>query len=88
MSMEYTVPNLSITKITEMEDHDIMEECLAQLLGLEEDCILFDFHQQVQKAREKAWHGRHIKKHTFKNGDLVLMYDNKFTKFPGKFQRH
>jgi len=26
--------------------------------------------------------------HTFKVDDLVLLYENKFTKFPGKFQMH
>lgn len=34
------------------------------------------------------WHDRHFKKCTFKNGDLVLLYDKKFTKFPRKFQMH
>lgn len=45
-------------------------------------------HQGVRKSREKAWHNRHIKQRTFKNGDLVLMYDSKFTKFSGMFQMH
>lgn len=26
--------------------------------------------------------------HTFKVNDLVLLYDSKFAKFPGKFQMH
>ena len=38
--------------------------------------------------REKAWHDRHIKHKTFKVGYLVLLYDNKFAKFPGKFYMH
>ena len=46
------------------------------------------FHQQVQKQREKAWHDRHIKLRTFKVNDLVLLYDSKFEKFPGKFRMH
>jgi len=40
----------------EMEEHDIMVECLAQFLALEEDHFLVGFHQQIQKYREKAWH--------------------------------
>ena len=28
------------------------------------------------------------KLHTFKVNDLVLLYDNKFNTFPGKFQMH
>jgi len=39
-------------------------------------------------VHEKAWHDRHIKLHTFKVNDLVLLYDNNFDKFPGKFQMH
>ena len=44
--------------------------------------------QQVQQAREKAWHDRYIKNKTFKEGDLVLLYYSKFAKFPGKFCMH
>ena len=65
-----------------------MNERLLQLVGLEEDRFIAGFHQQVQKEREKAWHDRHIKHKSFKEGDLVLLYDNKFSKFPGKFQMH
>jgi hypothetical protein len=42
----------------------------------------------VQKNREKAWHDRHIKSKAIKVGDLVLMYDSKFVRFPGKFCMH
>ena len=42
----------------------------------------------MQKNRENAWHGRHIKTKTNKEGDLVLMYDNKFVRFLGKFCMH
>ena len=36
----------------------------------------------------KFIHDRHIELCTFKMNDLVLLYDSKFTKFPGKFQMH
>lgn len=65
-----------------------MEERLEHLLVQEEDCFHAVFHQQVEKAREKAWHDRHIKQRTFKNEDLVLQYDNKLVKFLGKFKMH
>ena len=55
---------------------------------LEEDIFIAGFHQQVQKEREKAYHDRHIKKKSFKQGDLVLLYDNKFMKHLGKFRTH
>jgi hypothetical protein len=55
-------------------------------MELEEDKFIVGFHQQVQK--EKAYHDKHIKKKEFKQGDLVLLYDNKFMKHPGKFRTH
>jgi hypothetical protein len=58
------------------------------LVELEEDIFIAGFHQQVQKEREKAYHDRHIKKKAFKQGDLVLAYDSKFMKHPGKFRTH
>jgi hypothetical protein len=58
------------------------------LVELEEDIFIAGFHQQVQKEREKAYHDRHIKKKTFKQGDLVLVYDSKFIKDLGKFKMH
>jgi hypothetical protein len=54
---------------------------------LEEDRFIAGFHQQVQKEREKAYHDRHIKK-TFKEGDLVLVYDRNFIKHFRKFKMH
>ena len=88
MPMEYILPSLRIAQITGMIDTNTMEERLAQLLALEEDRFIAGFHQKVQKAREKAWHDRHIKSKTLQIGDLVLLYDSKFIKFPGKFKTH
>jgi hypothetical protein len=56
------------------------------LVDLEEDRFIAGFHQQVQKEREKAYHDKHIKNNTFRQGDMVLVYDSKFIKHPGKFK--
>ena len=71
-----------------MDDPTIMKERMEKILELEEDRFIAGFQQQVQKSREKAWHDRHIKKKQFQQGDLVLLYDSKFMKFPGKFKTH
>jgi hypothetical protein len=55
---------------------------------MEEDMILAGFHQEVQKERDKSWNDRHIKRKSFKEGDLVLLYDSKFFQHPGKFIMH
>jgi hypothetical protein len=57
-------------------------------MTMEEDQILARFHQQVHKARDKAWHDRHIKKKNFKEGDLILMYDSKSFQHPRKLKMH
>jgi hypothetical protein len=86
--MEYLVPSLIIDAFTNMDDTGTIQERLAQLVDLEEDIFVAGFHQQVQKEREKAYHDMHIKKKAFKQGDLVLVYDSKFIKHPGKFKMH
>jgi hypothetical protein len=58
------------------------------LVELEEDRFIAGFHQQVQKEQEKAYHDKNIKKKPFKEGDMVLVYDSKFMKHPGKFRTH
>ena len=88
MPMEYIVPSLRISTFTEMDDPAAFNERMAKILELEEDRFIVGFQHQVQKAREKAWHDRHIKKNHFQNGDLVLLYDSKFMKFPSKFKTH
>ena len=88
MPMEYIVPSLRISTFTEMDDPTMLNERLMKILELEEDRFIAGFQQQVHKAREKAWHDRHIKKKQFQIGDLVLLYDSKFMKFPGKFKTH
>jgi hypothetical protein len=86
--MKYLVPSLRIAAFTDMDDTGVVQERFAQLVELEEDRFIAGFHHQVQKEREKAYHDRHIKKKTIKQGDLVLVYDNKFLKHPGKFRTH
>jgi len=88
MLMEYIVHILWIAVFIGMTDRGALEERLTQLTKLEEDIFLARFHQQVQKECKKTWHDRHIKLHTFKVNDLVLLYDSKFDKFPGKFHMH
>jgi hypothetical protein len=51
---------------------------LSELLEREEDYFVTGFHQQVQKAREKACHDKNIKQKKFHMGDLVFLYENKF----------
>ena len=42
--MEYIVPSLRISAITEMTDTDAIEERLAELVQMEEDRFIVGFH--------------------------------------------
>ena len=71
-----------------MTERGAIKERLNHLLEMEEDRILEGFHQQVHKARDKSLHDRHIKKKTFIEGDLVLLYDSKSFQHLGKLRMH
>jgi hypothetical protein len=86
--VEFFVPSLHVATITNMKERCTVQERLSQLMEMEEDRILEEFHQEVQKARDKTWHDRHIQRKSFKEGDLVLVYDSKFLQQPGKFRMH
>jgi hypothetical protein len=86
--LEFLVPSLRVAVITNMTEQGTVQDKLNQMMIMEEDMILAGYHQQVQKARDKGWHDRHIKRKNFKEGDLVLMYDNKSIQHLGKLRMH
>ena len=86
--LEYIVPSLKIVVIIEMTNVGTIEERLSQLVQLEEDSFLADYHQFVEKEWQRAWHECHTNFKQFQIEDLVLLYDNKFLKHPGKFRTH
>ena len=85
---EFIIPSLLIMSTLHLIDEDSSKEWLHELQELEEDRFLAEFHQTVQKYRQKAWHDRHIKHIMFAVGGKVLLYDSKFQKFLGKLRMH
>ena len=55
---------------------------------LDEALFLAEFHQKIQKDRQKAWHDHHIKHKILQVGGKVILYESRFQKFPGKLQMH
>ena len=50
MPMEQIVPSLRITAATtRMYDDATLEECMAQLIQLDEDHFIMGFHQLIEK---------------------------------------
>jgi hypothetical protein len=88
MPLEFLVPSLRVVEITNITERCTVQERINQLMIMEEDRILAGFHQEVHKARDKSWHDRHVKRKSFKEGDLVLVYDSKSLQHPGKLRMH
>jgi hypothetical protein len=86
--LEYLIPILCITSIANMTKRGTTHEILDQLMELEEDKIIVDFHQEVQQEKDKSWHDRNTKKKNFKVGDLVLLYDSTYLQHLGKLIMH
>jgi hypothetical protein len=86
--LEFLVPILRVAVITHMIERSVVQDGPNQLMIMEEYRILEGFHQQFYKSREKYWHDRDIKNKTFKEGDLVLMYDSKYMQHPIKLRMH
>lgn len=63
-----------------IEDESIPKQ-LEELWELDEARFLAYFHQTVEKKRQKAWNGRHIKQIFLTVGGHVFLYDSKFLKF-------
>jgi hypothetical protein len=53
---EFITPSLYIAQATRITDKESVAERLAELQELEETRFMVDFHQSVEKEREKSWH--------------------------------
>jgi hypothetical protein len=62
---EFITPSLYIAQITHMSEEESVVQRLMELQELEENNFLADFHQSIEKARQKAWNDRHIKTKVF-----------------------
>jgi hypothetical protein len=85
---EFITPSFYITQITHMSEEEPFMQRLMELQELEETRFLADFHQSVEKAREKSWHERHINTKLLMQGDKVLLYGSWYQKHIGKLHMH
>jgi hypothetical protein len=74
--IEFITPSFCITQNTQMLEDESVAHRLMDLQELEETRFLVDFHQSVEKSRQKACHDRHINTKVFSQGDKVLLYDS------------
>jgi hypothetical protein len=78
MPTNFITPSFYIAQVTRMTEEESIVQRITKLQELEETRFLADFHQLVQKERQKAWHDRHIKTKVFMQGDKVLLYDSRY----------
>jgi hypothetical protein len=84
----YLIPRMCIVGIIDMTERGTAQEILTQLMELEEEKTIAGFNKEVQKAKDKSWHDKHIKKKKCKEGYMVLLYDNKYLQHPGNLRMH
>jgi transposase InsO family protein len=85
---EFITPILYIAKITHMAEDESVAYRLMDLKKLEEIRFLAEFHQTVEKERQKSCHERNIKTKLFVQGDMVLLYEIRYQKHLGNLCMH
>ncbi|XP_024515315.1 uncharacterized protein LOC112340704 [Selaginella moellendorffii] len=86
LPVELEVPALRMGVEHAMDWDGAIQQRLNELERLDEMRLLaFQAREALQKRRKK-WHDDHIRERKFAIGDLVLLYDSKFWKWPGKLK--
>ena len=65
-------------------EHKSLEDRLHKLVELDQARLVSLQNLEAMQRRRKAWHDRNIKIREFSKGDLVLIYDSRYYRFPGK----
>lgn len=76
--MEFIIPSLRIVAKTNLMEENEMHESLEDVMELEEGRFITRFHQIIQKAQQKAWHDRHIKRRSFNQETCYYYMIEKF----------
>jgi hypothetical protein len=70
-----------------MTERGTVQERLSQLIEMKRTRVFQDFTKKYRK-KETNLDMTHIKKKSFKEGDLVLLYEKKYFQHPRKFRMH
>ncbi|KAH7420576.1 hypothetical protein KP509_13G012900 [Ceratopteris richardii] len=84
--IEKEVPTLRVAIEARMGVEESLKERYIQLVKLEEKRLIAQQSlEAIQKGRKER-HDKNLKTYVIQEGDLVLVYDSKYYKFPGKLQ--
>ncbi|XP_024516387.1 uncharacterized protein LOC112341110 [Selaginella moellendorffii] len=86
LPLELEVPFLR-TAVAHNYDWDgAVQQRLEQLEKLDETRLLAFQAREVLQRQRKKWYDRHLRAKSFQEGDLVLLYESKYWKRPGKLK--
>ena len=88
LPIEFEIPSLRIAIEYRLGDVESLQDRLATLESLDEDRRMALFNTFVAQQRRKSFYDSKLTPKKFNVGDLVLLYDSRFFKFPGKLQIH
>jgi hypothetical protein len=83
--IEFEIPTQRISIAERLPEEESQAERLLQLQKLEEDCMYALEETKRQQAKRSKKYNANMKPVVIKEGDLVLMYDNRYMLFLGKF---
>ncbi|KAL3675122.1 hypothetical protein R1sor_025070 [Riccia sorocarpa] len=84
LPIEFEVPTYRILCDERLSDEDSQDHRHQQLVKLEEDREQSKSDVAAIQQKRKENHDKRIRKIDVKDNDLVLLYDNRHIKFPGK----
>ena len=88
LPIEFEIPSLQVAIDHRLGETESLQTRLIELEALDEHRRTAYLNNYAIQVRQKSYYDSKIKEKTFIIGDLVLLYDSRFFKFPGKLQTH
>jgi transposase InsO family protein len=88
LPIEFELPSLRVAINNQLGDPESLQTRLLQLEALDEKRREAYLHTYTIQKYRKSFYDSKLAPKNFKVGDLVLLYDSRFFKFPGKLQIH
>ena len=88
LRIEFEIPSLQIAIEHRLGEADSLQDRLTKLEALDETKRIAYLKNYAIQVRRKSYYDSKLKAKIFHIGDLVLLYDSRFFKFPRKLQTH
>ena len=88
LPIEFEIPSLRVAIDHQLGETESLQARLIELEALNEHRRNAYLNNYAIQVRWKSYYDSKLKEKTFTVGDLVLLYDSRFFKFPSKLQTH